>query len=421
MDFQHHYSDDQERFRQEVSAWLDANLPPELADLDDLNGPHPATWDHCQAFLRRLGEKRWLALTEAKEWGGAAFTPEHAAILLEELEKRGLEWLLEETSSSLRQALHRYGTEAQKQTVLPAMARGQLLVWRHLLESGLVLDTNSLGVHLQRDGDDYILDGEGLFRGRGPQPDYLWTLALAHPEAPPEEAITTFLVPAGLEGISIRAARLLVSEEVHQVIFHQVRVPAHCLVGDEGEGWLIMHDCPVAEPATGHLSRLEREVEELFQYAQEATRDGVRLSEIPPLQQLLMEAYTNIQLTRLLHMRNSWMQAAGQTLTYHSAQEALWEEQTATRLSEIVREVMGIYALLDSQDPRAPKGGKFELQQRRSLAQQNPYETIAGYVDEIARCLGLDQSKKAEPATSHQRTPPGAAKPAGVSSVRRRA
>jgi alkylation response protein AidB-like acyl-CoA dehydrogenase len=262
------------------------------------------------------------------------------------------------------------------------------------MEPGAELDISNLGIQAFPDGDDYILDGQEHFVGQALWPDHLWTLALTNPEALPDEATATFLVPAGLEGIRIQTPRLLLPGEAHRVTFDQVRVPRTCLLGNDREGWPLMNATLLAEPVTERASSEEQEVADLLQYAKETTREGVSLSEEPTLQQLLLEAYINSRISRLFHMRNTWLGATGQPLTYHAAQTALWEKRTALRLSEIVREVVGIYALLDHQDPRAPTQGEFELQQRRSLAQQNPSGTVEVYAGVMAKRLGLGKIKR---------------------------
>ena len=115
------------------------------------------------------------------------------------------------------------------------------------------------------------------------------------------------------------------------------------------------------------------------------------LSREPFLQQLLMEAYVTSQITRLFRTRNAWLATTGQQLTYHMAQTTLWEKQAALRLSQITREIMGIYALLDHRDPKSFLGGKFEREQRRSLTVQNPTGSSEVQADAIARHLGLSR------------------------------
>ena len=404
MDFEYHYTEEQDRFRREVSAWLDVNIPQDIERSGGLQKLDPALWEQCRLFQRRLGEKGWLASPDSVE--GDGLSADLALIFLEELGKRNLGWLLEGGASSLQSVIQRWGTEEQKSVYLPILSAGQANIWHLPMEPGAEPDTGNLGIQAFRDGDDIILNGQDIFAGQGLWPDYLWTLAVTDAEAPPEQATATFLVPSALEGIRIQISRSLVPDQGHRVTFDNVRVFPNCLLGDEGKGWSVMQSTTLAEPEPQYHTIENQEVVDLLQYAQETTRDGDALIKEPVLQQLLVEAYINSQIARLFRMRNAWMAATGQELTYHTDQVAMWEKQVALRLSRIVRDVMGIYALLDHQDPRSPFHGRFELQQRRSLSIQNPTGAYEVHAAAVAKHLGLGQRKE-ETTAPAQGTPTG--------------
>ncbi len=392
MDFAQHYTEEQQRFRQEVAAWLDQHLPEQVKRLGQLGELEQATWEECKAFQRLLGEKGWLAPTEPVEWGGAGLTLDHALVLREELTQGGLGWLVEEKSSLLREALHQRGTEEQKRRYLPILDRGQATLWHVQMEPGAQPDPENLGVKVYRDADDYILDGEERFVGQGLWPDYLWTLAVAEPEALPQTTVT-FLVPAGLEGIRIYTPRELVPEEARRVVFEHVRVPPTSLVGEEEEGWSLMQTLLTRLSGIEYPQDQDQNVTDLIEYARKTLRDGMPLSKEPFLQQLLMEAFVASNVVRLFRTRNAWMAATGQPTTYELAQTALYEKQGAMRLAQIVREVMGLYAFLDRRDPNAPAGGKFERLQRQAIARQNPTGGPEVQADAIATALRLSEQK----------------------------
>jgi hypothetical protein len=408
VDFEYHYTEEQERFRQEVSAWLDANLA-HMKHPGEPHGPGRAAWEGRKSLRRKLGAKGWLATTGPAEWGGGGLSVDHALVLREELGSRGLRWFLEEQSASLRAVLQQRGTQEQKREYLSAISGGQATIWRLSRETGAELDAGNLGVRAFRDGDDHILNGVELFAGQGLGPDYLWTLALINPDAPSHQATATFLVPAGLKGIRIQTPNSLLPGEAHRVTFDNVVVPPRGLLGEEGEGWFLMQATP-AEVAE-YPPAQDQELDDLLQYARETAQDGVTLSQEPVLQQLLMDAYIDSHLTRLLRTRNAWMAATGRQLTYHRAQAALLEKRAAQRLSRLIRDVMGMYALLDRQDPRAPAQGRFEVQQRRSLAGQNPTGGPEVQATEYAKQLGLHQRKG-------ERAPPPVGVSGGVSQTR---
>ena len=363
MDFTYKYTDGQQSFRREVRSWLETHLPQELQDSSGRPVLDQIGWGECAALRKKLGAKGWLAPKEPMELGGEGLDPANALVLFEELDARGLGWLTEEAAGVL-QAMGRRNNQGDRESPATAIANGRVGCWRSQIHSLDDLDPGDWGIQITRDADDCILDGEGIFQGRDPAPGYLWTLAVHDPGGHPEQAFSAFLIPPNLDGISIHPVRRMSPYQVHRICFDQVRVPPHCLVDQAKEGWFLTQSAFLTPP----LPVRDRPLDDLLDYARTTTVQGVSIAAEPVRQQLLMEAYINRGIQRLFRMRDAWMRSTGAALTYHAAQTRLSEQRSALRLSEITREVMGVYALLDHRDARAPKNGSFALQQRLALA-----------------------------------------------------
>ena len=363
MDFTYKYTDGQQSFRREVRSWLETHLPQELQDSSGQPVLDQIGWGECAALRKKLGAKGWLAPKEPMELGGEGLDPANALVLFEELDARGLGWLTEEAAGVL-QAMGRRNNQGDRESPATAIANGRVGCWRSQIHSLYDLDPGDWGIQITRDADDCILDGEGIFQGRDPAPGYLWTLAVHDPGGHPEQAFSAFLIPPNLDGISIHPVRRMSPYQVHRICFDQVRVPPHCLVDQAKEGWFLTQSAFLTPP----LPVRDRPLDDLLDYARTTTVQGVSIAAEPVRQQLLMEAYINRGIQRLFRMRDAWMRSTGAALTYHAAQTRLSEQRSALRLSEITREVMGVYALLDHRDARAPKNGSFALQQRLALA-----------------------------------------------------
>lgn len=389
MDFQYKYTDGQEQFRLEVTEWLEANLPDEIRLSKCAPFYQKDIWNQHEIFRLRLGEKKWLAPTLSEEWGGGAMTTDHARILHEELQSRGLGWLLDTKATYLTSILEKFGTDQQKKMYLPPICRGDGNLWHSKIESDAELDRNDIGVKAFRDGDDYLINGEGLFAGHGPWPSYLWVLASTDYNGMPSNWTGAFIVPANLQGVRIENSRNIVESQSHIVIFENVWVPAHCLIGADGDGWSIMQTQTLDDTLTEPPVACDQDVAALFKYASETIRDGIAISNNPVLKQLLVEAFINSQVSRLFSMRNAWMAKSLHPITYENAQATLWNKNSARRLARIARDVLGIYALLNYQDPRAPSHGRLEFQQRQSLTESNQTAGPDVHLMTMAKKLGL--------------------------------
>lgn len=379
MDFAYHYTDEQHRFRAEVSAWLDANAPPDTARAAD-----DPSW---QRLRLALGEKGWLAPSLSVEQGGAGLTPDHTVVVLEELDRRGLLSVHDAAGAQLRSALLDAGSESLRLELLPALARGKAVVWRMVLDAHAQPGGDTLGVSARPDADGFILDGESAFTGAGVSPTHLWTLATSERDG----AIVALVVPAALHGVSVSTPRTLADGSIHRAVFEDAWVPRTSMLGDEGDGWRVTRSAALDDPALDlPVPEVSREAEDLLRFARETTHEGRPLSEEPVHRMLLVEAYVDSRLSRLLTMRNQWRRAAGLPLTYELAQADMLRERAALRLSHITQEVAGVYALLDSDDPRSGSPG-FATQQRQSVAGQNPTGLPDARRRAIADALGMSK------------------------------
>ena len=396
MDFSSKYTEGQQSFRRQVRPWLETHLPQELQNPSGPTALDQTDWEILADIRERLGAKGWLTPQEPTEQGGQGIDSADSAVLIEELETRGLGWLLEETAGILR-AIGRCDDQDGRENLAASIAGGRIGCWRSQMDSLDDLDPSVWGIQVTRDADDWILDGEGIFLGRDPAPGFLWTLAVHNSEDHPEHAFSAFLLPPNLDGISIHAVRLMSPDRAHRICFDQVRVPPHCLVGQEIDGWGLARSAFLTPPVTVQPPVQDKPLDDLLDYARNTKVQGVSIAAEPVRQQLLMEAYINSGIQRLFRMRDNWMRASGVALTYQAAQTRLLERRSALRLSEITREVLGVYALLDHRDCRAPNNGIFELQQRMALTSNRAAESDAKM---IAQELGLIRQEPARAASA---------------------
>jgi alkylation response protein AidB-like acyl-CoA dehydrogenase len=193
------YTDEQQAFRKEVSAWLDQNAPKRVFATEDVD----LTRDEAVAlkeWQKKLGAKGWLVPTVAKELGGGGLTPQHAVVINEELAARSL------TGGGpgiLMPAIMIHGTEEQKQRFVKPTFQGEYTVWQVFTEPEAGSDLASLRTRGIRDGDEWIVNGSKQFVGSNRKPDYLFTLVNTNPDAPRHENISLMMINAQLPGVTI--------------------------------------------------------------------------------------------------------------------------------------------------------------------------------------------------------------------------
>lgn len=394
MDFAYHYTRGQEEFRRTIATWLDDTLVLEAGADGELKQSAPDRQRARDELRRALGARGWLAPLDSPEHGGGALSPDENVVLLEELNKRGVLYFLDDAALALRTVLLNWGSEAQRDRLVRPLAAGQLAVWRQRNVGRRPLDPDAVGVTALPDADGYILGGQATFSGNGPSPSWLWTLALVESDSPGEPAAVSLLVSTSLDGIEIATPRTLSDDAGGIVSFDRVWVPRSDMLGDDGG--LVMQATVSRATAADLPTTVEAETEALLDYARSNESLGAPLSAgpvrqqlLPVRQQLLVEAYIASRVMRLLRMRAGWLSESGQGDGHEEAEAALWEERASQRLSKVVQQVVGVYAQLDERDPRAADSGRFERLQRGELAARA--DGVGGGSTEalIATALGL--------------------------------
>ena len=392
MDFQHQYTNQQTTFRKEVSSWLDSNIPDEFKPTSAPDVTSENYWNKYNLFRTRLASKGWLTPNQPREDGGAGLKSDKALILVEELEERSLLWILDLGTSALAATIHEFGTPYQKSNSMPSLSNGEITLWYPAnLDPITEIGSNNLTASL--DGDDFLISGDCILYGYHPSPSHLWiTSSISHPD--PEYGRTvTFLVPANLNGLVFVEPDSLSDTSVHKVLFNDVWVPSACLIAADVDTYSIFHSATSNPQILSTVPGDATYVSDLINYANETTISGQILSEYPIFKQLLMEIYTSREVIRVMKVRNSWMMSTNQSLSYEKAQVTLLEKQHSKRIAQVARDIMGIYALLDSEDTQSRMSGRLLSLQKNSLSTGAHSDDIDRESDEIAKHLGLGKTK----------------------------
>ena len=330
MDFKPGYTPQLEEFRGEVARVFDS-VPP----------------DETRNELARLG---WLAAAEPVALDGAGLTHSHETIVAEELAARGLANALNPNIAALRRVIHAYGSSDQADRLIPLLATGNMEVWTLRAAWPHDLDPVNLTIAASRDGDDYILEGHGDFVGQGERPELIWAWAALQGSGGGTPLVV--LVPGDVEGVLIAGPIESIGHPVRRVDFRQVRVPIYSALGADGTGWDIALCALDSRTQSGTLTSIAQ-LDNLISYAVDTDRNGAPLLLEPVRQLVLMDAFIESRVAQLMHRRNAWMRSAGRELTYHAAQADLIENRAKTAVRNAADQVVGPYALLDHDDPRA--------------------------------------------------------------------
>jgi alkylation response protein AidB-like acyl-CoA dehydrogenase len=233
------YSPDEAAFRDEVRAWIGANLPRELRD--KVLNYRELSKDDLLSWHKTLAKKGWIAPHWPKEWGGTDWTVVQRYIFEEECGAAGCPPIVPFGVRMCAPVLLRFGTDAQKQRFLPRMYNGEDFWVQGYSEPGAGSDLASLKTRAVREGDHYVVTGQKIWTTLGQYGD--WIFCLVRTDAKTEkrqDGISFLLVDMKTPGITVRPIVLLdQSREVNEVFFDDVKVPAENLVHEENKGWTV--------------------------------------------------------------------------------------------------------------------------------------------------------------------------------------
>lgn len=200
-------------------------------------------------FVRTLTGAGYLAALIPEQYGGAGLGITEAALILEEINKSGANGAACHAQMYIMALLARHGSEKQKQTYLPSIAKGDLRLQAFgVTEPTTGSDTTQVKTDAVRKGERYIVNGQKVFVSRAEHSDLLLLLVRTTPAeqvTKRREGLSVLLVDlreAVGHGITIRPIRTMVNHATTELFIENLEVPAVNLIGEEGKGFTYLLD-----------------------------------------------------------------------------------------------------------------------------------------------------------------------------------
>jgi len=410
MDFEVTYTEEQQRFRHEVRAWLDANVTSGLTRIPVSDDDSRRRYHELRALGRKLGARGWLYPRAPQAYGGGGLDVDHTIILEEEVDRVGLALPpYYDSGGKLGSAtILVWGTEAQKQAFLPPIFRGEVRTWQLLTEPGAGSDLAGVTTAAIRDGNEYVINGQKIFVGSDHGTDRIWMIACTNPGGVRHENLSWFMIDADLPGITVQPMELMGTGgeggtdpvQKNTVFFDQVRVPAFSLVGGENQGWKAASTHLELEHGAGGRIGRNRVWDRLLRYCQETKRDGVPLSQNPDTRDLLADIYIRTEVQRLFGLRNFWLTYAKRPRSYEGPQLSYYRKMAGLWMTGAILEAVGPAAL--TTDPTwGSIDGFLELQQRNGIIAVHPGGTADVQRVSMARRIGIGRAARESAGTVH--------------------
>ena len=297
--------DDQDlaAFKHEATAWFDENTPRDVDFMLPLTFMEVGT-DQQFNFLRdwqnKVYEAGYLGAHWPKEYGGGGLHPafqDAATRVMAQmrtpimLNAIGLNW----TGPLLIDR----GSEEEKQKYIKGILSAETIWCQGFSEPENGSDLGNAQTRAVKEGDEYVINGSKIWTTQGNYADYMILLARTNPDAENKyKGLSFFLAPMKGEGIDTVPIKKLTGEYgFTQTFFTDARISADCLMGAEGEGWLIAMQTLEYErgaragQAGGHVMMMS-DPSDIIRLAREAKLNGKPAIEDQAVQEELVALMT---------------------------------------------------------------------------------------------------------------------------------
>jgi alkylation response protein AidB-like acyl-CoA dehydrogenase len=333
----------------------------------------------ARAFQAELADAGLAGLAYAQEYGGAGLTLEHERIY------RAVAQDFPPMAGSLvishgmcLPVLNEFGTEDQKRRFMPDNITGRTLWCQMFSEPGAGSDVASLQTRAERDGDEWVLNGQKVWTTLAHESEYGIVIARTDPEQPKHAGISMFVVDLRAPGVDIRPIHQIDGgSHFNEVFFTDVRIPADWLVGEQNNGWrqataMLMYE-RVAIGSMGSGSISQPMYDTLLAAATAAGRLGD-----PVVRDQLMRIYAMETTKSLVALRTRGELQAGKAPGPGGSLGKLATSAIARQFRSVALEIAGPVSV--AWDADRPDGGELQQQMISSLS-----AGIAGGTDEIQR------------------------------------
>lgn len=227
---------EQEAFAAEARAFFDEIVTEEV---------HAEERETGSGFNRgvylALGARGWLM----PEWpvadGGADLDPVCCRILQLEKYRHHIPEVTLGTTRLVWQAVDRFAEPALRDELKKGVAAGTVRFCLGYSEPDGGSDIAGAKLRAVRDGDEWILNGSKMFTTGAQNCQYSFVISRSDPELPKHKGLTMFLVPLDSPGVEIQAIRTFGGERTNLVYYDDVHVPDRYRLGNENDGWTVLH------------------------------------------------------------------------------------------------------------------------------------------------------------------------------------
>jgi alkylation response protein AidB-like acyl-CoA dehydrogenase len=364
--------------QEELRAYFAKMMTPELhGEIKGSEGGGPL----YRVALEQMGRDGWLGIGWPKEYGGLGKTPIEQMIFADEVQRAGfpLPFL---TLNTVGPTIMRFASDEIKQEFLPRILAGKVHFCIGYSEPGAGTDLGSLKTRADRDGEDWIINGQKVFTSLADFADYVWLAVRTDPKAPKHRGISMIIVPTTAPGFKLTPTWTMGDVRTNTTYYENVRVSNKYLVGGENQGWgLIVSQLNHERVSLTPYGPSTKMLEEVVEWAR-ATKlaDGRRVIDQAWVRESLAWVKAKLEALRLMQWKLAWSLTQGHLHPADASAVKVYATELYVHAYRRLMEVLGPAGTVKDGSPGALCRGRLERMYRATLIL-----TFGGGTNEVQR------------------------------------
>ena len=350
------FSPDDLAFRDEVRAFIAQAFDDEMRTLMDQSKNGHMNREAQIRWLKRLGDKGWIAPDWPAEYGGTGWSDDQKYVFNMEMALAGAPSASNMGLRMCAPVIMAFGSPEQKAQHLPKILSSDVWWCQGYSEPGSGSDLASLSMKAERDGDHYVLNGSKIWTTYAQWADWMFCLVRTSVEDRPQKGISFLLLDMKTPGITIRPLPTLDGpldgeQEINQVFFEDVRVPVSGRIGEEGQGWTYAKYLLQFERGNAYAPGLTNMLDKVRKIASAELSDGGHaLIRDRDFRRKLAEMEIKVEAINATELKLFAGRASGEAMGPVSSMLKLEGSQAQQQITEMALEAVGVYGAPFVQD-----------------------------------------------------------------------
>ena len=339
------FKEEHETFRKTVAAFIEREIAPNYERWEKDGQVSREVW-------QKAGAAGLLMTDIPEEYGGGGADFLFSAVMIEEMSKRVFAapgFRLH--SDIVAPYIFNYGSEEQKRTWLPRMAKGEVITAIAMTEPGTGSDLHAIRTTALRKGNELVVNGQKTFITNGGLAD-LVIVAAKTDTAAGAKGVTLVLVEADRPGFK-RGRNLKKigqnAQDTAELFFEDVRIPPSNILGEEGRGFAcLMNQLPRERMlvAIGAVAMMEAALGWTVDYTRERKAFGKTIADFQNTRFKLAEVKTEITVARTFLDRCLEQFLEGTLDTTTAAMAKWWLTELEGRVLDTCLQLFGGYGYM---------------------------------------------------------------------------